>query len=93
MPIEGSNIDVNQLQSLFASKEAVSNLEQRIKACETTNVSQDGAIGNHEDRITALEQEFDKMGSETNSKISQLQDLIVNMGNVPSAEGAALDVS
>ena len=36
---EGANIDVNQLQSLFASKDALSNLEKRIKACETSNLS------------------------------------------------------
>ena len=59
---EGSNIDVNQLQSLFASKDAVSNLEKRIKACETTDLS-------HDERISALEKEFERMGSETNSKI------------------------
>lgn len=33
------------------------------------------------------------MGSDTNSKIQQLQDMIGNMGNVPSSGGASLDVS
>ena len=66
---EGANIDLNQLQSLFASKDALSNLEKRIKACETSNLSQDGAIENHEERISALEKEFERIGAETNSKI------------------------
>ena len=90
---EGTNIDVNQLTALFASKDALSNLEKRIQACEKTNNDQDGSLGNHEDRISALEKEFERMGSETNSKIQQLQDVIGNMGNVPSSGGASLDVS
>ena len=90
---EGTNIDVNQLTALFASKDALSNLEKRIQACEKTNNDQNGSLGNHEDRISALEKEFEIMGSDTNSKIQQLQDLIGNMGNVPSSPGASLDVS
>lgn len=66
---EGANIDVNQLQALFASKDALQNLEKRIKACESTNIDQNGSLGNHEDRISALEKEFEKMGTETSSKI------------------------
>jgi len=44
---EGTNIDVNQLTALFASKDALSNLEKRIQACEKTNNDQDGSLGNH----------------------------------------------
>jgi hypothetical protein len=65
----GSNIDVGQLQSIFASKDALGNLEKRLSACEKTNVLQDGTLGSHEDRISALEKNFDSFASGNNSKI------------------------
>ena len=52
---EGANIDVNQLQSLFASKDALANLERRLAACESTNVNQNESLDNHESRISELE--------------------------------------
>jgi hypothetical protein len=63
----GSNIDVGQLQSLFASKDALANLEKRLASCEKTNVLQDGTLGSHQERISALENNFDSLASGTNS--------------------------
>ena len=64
----------------------------RLSACEKTNVLQDGTLGSHEDRISALEKNFDEFASGTNSKVQSLQDLIGNMGSVPS-NGGSIDSS
>jgi peptidoglycan hydrolase CwlO-like protein len=42
-------------------------------------------LENHEERIAALEAEFQKMGNELNSKIQKLQDVIGSMGSVPTS--------
>ena len=43
------------------------NLEKRMQACEKTNRVHDQSLESHEDRIAALERNFEKMGLETNS--------------------------
>jgi chromosome segregation ATPase len=86
-----SNIDVSQ--DISASKDALANLEKRLLACEKTNVTQNGTLGSHEDRISALENNFDSFASDTNSKVQALQDLIGNIGSgpVPSSGGPSVD--
>jgi hypothetical protein len=64
-----------------------------LSACEKTNVLQDGTLGSHEDRISALEKNFESFTSGTNSKVQTLQDLIGNMGGVPSSGGGSADTS
>ena len=65
----------------------------RLLACENSNVLQDGTLGSHEDRISALENNFDSFTSGTNSKVQALQELIGNIGNVPSSGDTSIDSS
>ena len=52
---QGTDIDMNQLAQLFASKDSITSLEKRLGAVEQQNKQQDKTIGGHGDRISKLE--------------------------------------
>jgi uncharacterized coiled-coil protein SlyX len=82
----GPQIDPSQLNS-FATKDSLVNLESRLAACEKSNIMQDQVLESHEDRIAALERNFERMGVETSSQIQQLSEMLNSMGNMPSSGG------
>lgn len=54
-----ASIDLEMLKGHFASLDSFTELERRVQACEKTDNNHDQVLGNHEDRLSNLERQFE----------------------------------